>query len=339
MSRLKEIDIIEIFKKNLSTKPHILIGIKSLTGINEDCGVIDLGFDGQVLVVTTDLISKKRHAPPSMSFKQVGMKSITVNVSDLAAMGARPLGLVMSIGFPDNILENQINDLSLGMEFQASKYDTCVFGGDVNRTDDLILAGTAIGITKKQHLMTRHQSKIGDIVAVTGSIGLAASGFAILQEKDDMLREKFPNSVKAALEPEAKIKFSLEIAKTRKISAIGDITDGLAWELHKIGAASNVGIEIKEEALPIHAESIEVAETLKKDLHYSIFHVGEDFELVFTLKEEDLGDITRIANKHGEKITVIGKVVDPNNGIQLRKKNDEIIKLQQKGWDQFTSKI
>ena len=262
MSRLKEIDIIEIFKKNFTTLPHVLIGIKSQTGINEDCGVIDLGFNEQVLVVTTDLISKKRHAPPSMSFKQIGMKSITVNVSDLAAMGARPLGLVMSLGFPDNMLEKEIDDLSLGMELQARKYDTCVFGGDVNRTDDLILAGTAIGITNKRNLMTRHKAKIGDIVVVTGNIGLAASGFAILQQKDKNLANQFPNSIKAALEPIAKIKFSLEIAKTTKISSIGDITDGLAWELHKIGAASKVGIEIIEELLPIHSESIEVNEKL-----------------------------------------------------------------------------
>ncbi|NHI92850.1 MAG: thiamine-phosphate kinase [Candidatus Lokiarchaeota archaeon] len=339
MSSLKEIDIINIFKRNFSTLPHILIGIKSQTGINEDCGVIDLGLDDQVLVITTDLISKKRHAPFLMSYKQMGMKAITVNVSDLAAMGARPLGLVMSLGFPEKIYEQEIDELGQGMEIKAKKYDTCVFGGDVNRTDDLIIAGTAIGITNKRHLMTRHGAKVGDLVAVTGNIGLAASGFTILQENNEKLIKKFPNSVKAALEPDAKIKFSLDIAKTSKITAIGDITDGLAWELHKIGTASNVGIEIEEKSIPIHVESLEINNLLKNDLHYSIFHVGEDFELVFTLKEENLDDILRIAKDHGEKISIIGKTQEPSKGVTLRNKNNEIKNLQRKGWDQFTSTI
>ncbi|MHA1799302.1 MAG: thiamine-phosphate kinase [Candidatus Helarchaeota archaeon] len=339
MTKLKEIDIIKIFKRNFTTLPHILIGIKSKTGINEDCGVIDLGFDEQVLVVTTDLISKKRHAPPTMTYKQFGMKSITVNISDLAAMGAKPLGMVISLGLPDDLDEKKIDQLSQGMQLQTKKYGTCVFGGDVNKTDDLIIAGTALGITRKEYLMTRHGARIGDLVVVTGNIGLAASGLALLQEGNKELIKKYPYSISAILEPEAKIEFSLEIAKTNKISAVGDITDGLAWELHKIGAASNVGIEIREGALPIHSETKKIAEELNLEMNDLIMHVGEDFQLVFTIKENDLDLIAEIARKYDEKISVIGKVKKPSTGINLLKKNKETLILKEKGWDQFSSSI
>ena len=339
MSGLNETDIIKIFKNSFSTLPHILIGIKSKTGINEDCGVIDLGFEDKVLVVTTDLIGMKTHAPPTMSYKQFGMKSITVNISDLAAMGAKPLGLVVSLGIPESMNEAEIKELSLGMEEQASLYETCVFGGDVNKADDLIIAGTAIGITTKGKLMTRQGANKGDLVVITGDLGLAASGLAILNNKRNDLIENYPKSIKAALEPEAKIKFSLKLAQSRAVTSIGDISDGLGKELTKLRSASNVGFDIEESLLPIHLELEKLSDELKLDKYELIFHVGEDFQLVFTIKEEDLWKIERISKELNEEFTVIGKVKEKANGVKFITKDKKTIFIKEKGWDQFQSSI
>jgi len=339
MSSLNETDIIKIFRNSFSTLPHILIGVKTKTGINEDCGVIDLGFEDKVLVVTTDLIGWKTHAPPTMSYKQFGMKAVTVNISDLAAMGAKPLGIVMGLGIPESMNETEIKELSLGMEEKASLHETCVFGGDVNKADDLILAGTAIGITTKEKLMTRQGANKGDLVVITGDLGLAASGLAILNNNRNDLIESYPKSIKTTLEPEAKLKFGLKLAQSRAVTSIGDISDGLGKELTKIRASSNVGFDIEESLLPIHSELEKISNELNLEKFELIFHIGEDFQLVFTTKEEDLWKIERVAKELNEEFTVIGKVKEKANGVKFITKDKKTIFIKEKGWDQFSSSI
>ena len=339
MSSLNETDIIKIFKNNFSTLPHILVGIKSKTGINEDCGVIDLGLDSKVLVVTTDLIGKKTHAPPTMTLKQFGMKSVTVNISDLAAVGAEPLGLVMSLGIPESFSEDDIKELSIGMEEAVSSHGTCVFGGDVNKADDLIIAGTAIGMTTKEKLMARQGANKGDLVVISGNLGLAASGFAILNNERNDLIESYPKSIKAALEPVAKLELGVKLAQSRAVTSIGDISDGLGKELNKIRAASNVGFDIEESSLPIHPELEKISEELNIDKYELIFHVGEDFELVFTVKEDEYWKIERIEKELNEEFAIIGRVKEKGNGVKFITLDKKTIFIKEKGWDQFTSSV
>ncbi|MHA1379029.1 MAG: thiamine-phosphate kinase [Candidatus Helarchaeota archaeon] len=334
IGEIGEIGVINIFRAEFSNLPHIILGLKTPTGIYEDTGVIDLS-DGRVLIVTTDLIGKKTHMPPGMTPRQIGRKSVIVNISDLAAMGAKPLGLVMSIGVPSDLDEEVLKEIAKGMNEAAEKYGTCVFGGDTNKTDDIILAGTAIGITKKEQLMTRHSAKPGDILAVTGFLGSAAAGLQILMKNLKVAPEIKNKLIGATLEPVAQLQIAIKIAKLKAITASGDITDGLAWELYKIAAASKCGIEVEEAKIPILKESKRIAEICNMDPMDFVMHIGEDFELVLTIDPNKWKIVKDICKKNGVMITKIGKITDKKNIVTMLNKNGEKLILQKKGYNQF----
>ena len=337
IGELGEMGVIKIFQAEFSSLPHIILGLKTPTGIYEDTGVINLN-NGKVLIVTTDLISKKTHMPPEMTPRQMGKKAVVVNISDVAAMGAKPLGLVMSIGVPSDLDVEDLKEVAIGMNQAAEEYGTCVFGGDTNMTDDLILAGTAIGIIKKDELLTRHSAKPGDIVAVTGFLGSAAAGLQILLQKLPITPETKQKLTQYTLEPKAQLKIAMELAKIKGVTASGDITDGLAWELHKIAAASECGIQIEEDKLPILEETIKVSKKFNLDLMELIMHIGEDFELILIVNPNKWEKIQEICKKNDVKISQIGYVTNNKNIVSMIDKNGKVVNLQKKGYDQFLSR-
>ncbi|MHA1650247.1 MAG: thiamine-phosphate kinase [Candidatus Helarchaeota archaeon] len=330
---LNEIRIIELFRKHLDSSPHIFMGLKSATGIHEDAGVIRLS-DGKLLVVTTDLIGRKTHVPPKMTLFQMGQKAVTVNVSDLAAMGAEPLGLVFSVGFPKDITTKDVEDIAKGMNVAAKQYGTCVFGGDTNQTDDIILAGTAIGITNEEQILLRSGAQEDDIVAVTGWIGGAALGLYCLKKGIEL---DF-HLLQYTLEPKARLKEALILNKLKAVTAAGDITDGLAWEIFKIGEASEKGIIIYEDHLPIQEKVIEIAHAYNLDPLELALYIGEDFELVLTISPDKWELVKKKCAEMNIKITAIGKVISDRK-ILMEMKSGQIISLRKEGYDQFKTKF
>ena len=330
---LSEIRIIEIFRKYFKTQPHVYMGVVDPKGLQEDAGAIRLG-NKKLLVVTTDLIGKKTHIPPKMTLFQMGRKAVIVNISDLAAMGAEPLGIVFSVGLPRDITIEEVENLAKGMNAGAEEYNTCVFGGDTNQADDIILAGTAVGLTTEEQILLRSGARENDIVAVTGWIGQAALGLYFLK-KGINVDEKL---LKNVLEPQARLSEALALNKLDAITSAGDITDGLALELHKIGEASEKGILIQEEKLPIREEVKSLARAQNLDPVEIALHVGEDFELVLTITPEKWLTVKKRCDEMNLKITQIGTVTNDKE-ILMESSQGELIPLKKEGYDQFTTKF
>lgn len=333
VEEIREIKIIEIFRKYFETQPQIYIGVASPTGINEDAGAIRLG-NNKLLVVTTDLIGQKTHVPVGMSLEQMGRKAVIVNLSDLAAMGAKPLGLVFSVAFPKHIRIQDIEEIAKGMSAAAKAYDTCVFGGDVNKSADIILAGTAIGLVDEDCIWLRSGAKVGDIVAVTGWIGTAALGLSMLEQQKEIEEE----ILQKVLLPQARLREALALVKLKAITSAGDITDGLALELHKIAEASKVGIIIKEEQLPILEKVKSIGEDLRLNYLDLALYIGEDFELVLTVMPEKWALVEKTCNELNLKISQIGQITTSGK-VSMEKKNGELVPLQKRGFDQFTESL
>jgi len=331
--KIGEIQIIEIFRKYCENLPHIFIGIASPTGIYEDVGAIDLG-NKKLLVVKTDMIGKKTHVPPRMSYFQMGRKAVVVNMSDLAAKGAEPLGLVFSVGLPPDIPIDSIEEIAKGMGAAAKEYKTCIFGGDTNQTDDVILAGMALGITTKDQILLRSGAKENDIVAITGCIGGAAVGlYALLHDLD--IEQSL---LKYILEPRARLFESLALAKLKLISSAGDISDGLALDLHKTADASNKGMLIDERLLPIDEEIQEFARANELNLLDLTLHVGEDFELLYTIPPTKWDKVKTQCDAMDLKITNIGRVT-ADRKIQMKTKEGKTVPIKRKGYDKFLDTI
>lgn len=273
-------------------------------------------FNNTNLISTCDMLIQSRHFPENMSYYDMGFKAVTVNVSDLAAMGAEPLGFLLAIALPKDLDIDSFKEILEGVLKACDYYEIPLIGGDTNESSEIIITGTALGLTEKPIMKDTYQK--GDLIAVTGDIGLAALGFE-LSDLDNI----YP---KHALKPKAKIKEGI-ILKDFATSAT-DITDGLASELYEI-KKDNYGFMIYEEMLGISDEYKRLADNLNLDYLDLILHVGEDFELLFTISKDNI-------EKLPFDYKVIGEVTD-SDVVELTLENGFVERIENVGYEHYVS--
>lgn len=273
-------------------------------------------FNDTNLISTCDMLIQSRHFPENMTYFDIGFKSVTVNVSDLAAMGAEPLGFLLAIAIPKDLRLDDFKEIIDGVLKACDYYSIPLIGGDTNEASEIIISGTALGLTDRPLMKDTYDK--GDLIAITGDIGLAALGFEL-----DTLDNVY---VKHALRPEAKIKEGL-ILRDYATSAT-DITDGLASELYEI-KKDDYGFMIYEEMLNVSDEYKQLADKLGLDYLDLILHVGEDFELLFTISRENL-------EKLPIDCIVIGEVND-SDVIELTLENGFVERIKNEGYEHYVS--
>ncbi|MDO5860122.1 thiamine-phosphate kinase [Methanobrevibacter sp.] len=273
-------------------------------------------FDSTNLISTCDMLIQSRHFPNRMSYFNMGFKSVTVNVSDLASMGANPLGFLLSIAIPKDLSLDSFKQIIDGVLNACDYYDIPLIGGDTNEASEIIISGTALGLCDKPLMKDTYE--MGDVIALTGDIGLAALGFN-LDVEDNIY-------VNRALKPLARIREG-KILKDFATSAT-DITDGLASELYEI-KKDDLGFMIYEELFEISDEYKQMSEDLGLNYLDLIFHVGEDFELLFTISKDNL-------EKLPIEYRVIGEVTD-SDIVELTLENGFVEKIENKGYEHYVS--
>jgi len=273
-------------------------------------------FDSTNLISTCDMLIQSRHFPEKMSYFEMGFKAVTVNVSDLAAMGAEPLGFLLAIAIPKDLELDSFKEIISGVLNACDYYHIPLIGGDTNEASEIIITGTALGLCDKP-LMKNNYNK-GDLIAITGDIGLAALGFEL---------DAFDNIyTKKALKPEARVKEGLILRDYA--SSATDITDGLASELYEI-KKDGYGFMIHEELLAISDEYKQIAGEHDLDYLDLILHVGEDFELLFTISKENF-------EKLPIDCIVIGEVTD-SDSVELTLENGFVEEIKNKGYEHYVS--
>ncbi|WP_296890500.1 thiamine-phosphate kinase [uncultured Methanobrevibacter sp.] len=266
------------------------------------------------LISTCDMLIESKHFPRAMSYFQMGFKAVTVNVSDLAAMGASPIGFLLSIALPKDLEVNNFKDIIDGVIDACDYYKIPLIGGDTNEASEIIISGTALGLCDKP--LMKNTSNAGDLICLTGDIGLAALGFNM--KEDNIYTKK-------ALKPIARLDEGKVIKDSGATSAT-DITDGLASELYEMKPDS-LGFMIYEDKLNMSQEYKYISSEL--DLNYLdlLLHVGEDFELIFTIgKDNDLNI----------DFTIIGEV-NNSNKIQITLSNGEVREIENRGYNHYVS--
>jgi len=266
----------------------------SIESLSDDAALLDFGEN--YLVACSDMLMQSTHFPDEMTHYQMGQKIVTVNVSDLAAMGAEAIGIIVSMGLPRNMLIDEFDDLVEGILINCTKYGMSLIGGDTNESSDLTLSGTCLGIVKKENVLMKSGARKGDIIALTGSLGLAAAGFELLlnpknnEDLDNQIKELV---LKHALEPEAKLRQGISLAKSGSVTSATDITDGLFSELGEIIDANDndVGMTLNQEAIPIPPEVFSVANIIGIDPFEMALTYGEDFELILTINPSLFDDL------------------------------------------------
>ncbi|MDI6724115.1 MAG: thiamine-phosphate kinase [Methanobacterium sp.] len=286
----------------------------SLKSLNDDAALINFG--DQYLVATSDMLFKSAHFPKEMNPKQMGKKAVTVNVSDLAAMGAKPLGIIISLGLPKNMLVDEFDELMDGIIEGCLEYEMMLIGGDTNESQELTICGACLGIVNKDNVLMKSGARVGDIVAVTGPLGLASAGFEILFNNLELSSDLKEIPLKHALNPEARSKEGVLIAEKGYATSATDITDGLAKEIGELIDANSgkIGITIYEDLLPVPEEVIKVAEKTDKDPLDLVLYYGEDFELLLTIDKNIFNQIKdKISLYEIGCVTSSGKIVKISN--------------------------
>jgi len=282
----------------------------------EDCAVIDLA-DTEYLVATTDMFHRTTDFPEEMSAWQIGWMSAAGTLSDIAAMGARPYGLLVSIGLPDlplAFVESMID----GMSACTRECGTAIIGGDTDSHQELTITGTALGHVRKDQILRRCGAQIGDLVCVTGHLGTAGAGMRALElglAADD------PVAVKKLFEPIPRIAEGIGLAESKAVTSMMDNSDGLSISLYQLAEVNGCGFTIHADSLPV-LPGLDPDRGLGPDLELALY-AGGDFELLFTVAPTRLDDALDAC-----ELTVIGEVTPVARGITL----DGTREIERKGY-------
>lgn len=308
---LSEFSLIDkFFKKNE------LKNSETRLGIGDDCALLSIP-NGYELAITTDTMVEGVHFFPDANPKQLGHKLLAVNLSDLAAMGAKPLAVTLALTLPQ-INENWLQEFSEGFFKLAQFYNVDLIGGDTTK-GALTLTVQAMGLVPNGKALKRSTAKVGDLIYMTGFLGDAGLGLKIKQGYDAMAE----NALLRFHEPMPRIETGLELCEIA--SACIDISDGLVGDLGHILKQSGVGASLDFDKLPLSAEVKTYIEKTNDDLMPLI--AGDDYELCFTVPPQ-------FVNRISKNCTAIG-IIESESGLRLKKAR-QIKILTAKGYEHFS---
>ena len=306
--------------KRIAAKPKDKSIIK---GIGDDAAVLKLG--GKLFVITTDTLVENDHFSLKwFSPKQVGMKAIEINASDVGAMGGKPrYALVSLVLKPDTPVEF-VDGLYRGMREAGEKHGIEIIGGNVTHGKELVIDIDMIGEVEKQNLCLRSNAKPGDFILVSGDAGKSTAALHLFRKSK--LNKKNKNNFKKIIEAhtEPKARFDKVKKFIKYINAMIDVSDGIASDITRLCEQSNVGAVIYADNIPIADETKKAAKLLGENaLDYALYG-GEDFELVFTVSEKNLRNV---------KGFLIGEITK-KKGVRLYQHGKEKL-ITKHGYDHF----
>jgi thiamine-monophosphate kinase len=275
------------------------------------------------------MISSETHIPNVMKPWQIGWFVVAINLSDIAAKGGKPLGIVLSLGLPKNTNDLYLGELMQGADKCATQYGTIIIGGDTKENPNLVISGTIIGKVKKEEFMSRKGIQTGDTIAITGSLGKAGAGYFALKKKI-----KYEKILKDLFEPIPRINEGMALAREKIVTSCMDISDGLSSSLYQLQELNKVGFEIDQDKIPLSSNLLEIySKNQELDVFEYALHFGGDYELLITTPQSNFEKAKQILNKIGTQITPVGRVTK-NSTISLMKNEVKTV-LPNRGYEHF----
>ncbi len=278
-------------------------------GIGDDCAVLPIGSDESLLFTSDMLVEDIHFTRSSISPFDLGYKSLAVNLSDVAAMGAHPTATLLSISLPQKLPKGWAAEFMRGYHDLSKKYNVALVGGDTTAsTAKITINVTAIGRTPNRQIKRRSDAKVGDIVVVTGRLGDSAAGLKDLLSGD--INSPF---AKIHYRPTPRIEEGMWLGQQSCVHAMMDISDGVASDIRHIMSRSGVGVRINVDSLPtIHSAHVALCG-------------GDDYELLFSVEPNHIERlISHFKENFSTQITPIGEIIDNHNNIEWYVKNQKI---------------
>ena len=338
LSELGEFGLIDLLTKNLDIKLS-----STVKGIGDDAAVMD--FKDKQILVTTDLLVEGVHFDLAYTpLKHLGYKAVMVNLSDVYAMNGLATQITVSIAVSNRFPIEALEELYAGIETAAKIYNIDVVGGDTtSSTKGLFISITALGMAAKEDIVFRSGAKPNDLLVVSGDLGAAYMGLQILEREKAVFKVN-PNSqpdldaytylIERQLKPEARKDIPPLLKKLDvKPTSMIDISDGLSSEIIHLCKKSGVGVNLYEDKIPLDPTVIAACEEFEVDSTTIALSGGEDYELLFTVAQEDFSKIK--ANPH---LSIIGHMTEAGEGMHLITRGNTKIPLIAKGWNAMEEK-
>ena len=312
----------------------------TIIGIGDDSAIIDNS--KSLTLITSDMLIEGIHFDLSFfPLKHLGYKSVVVNLSDIYAMNGCPNQIILNIGISSKFSLKAIDEFYDGIKIACDEYSVDLVGGDTTSSiTGMVISCTAIGTVLKKNISLRSGAKEHDVLCVSGDLGRSFLGLKILQrEKRVFLNNpemqpklnSYKNIIEKQLRPVARVDI-INILKKYKIipSSMIDISDGLASEILHLSEASNLGVKIFEEKLPILEETKLVAKEFDLNFSNCALNGGEEYELLFSITPNEY----ELIKKNNIDIKPIGYFIkDKSKKIVLS--NDKEDELKSFGWKHF----
>ena len=333
VSSLGEFGLIEHLTRNIEIQ-----SASTILGVGDDAAVID--HFGKQTVITNDLLIEGVHFDLMYTpLKHLGYKTVVVNMSDIYAMNATPTHVVLGIGFSNRFSVEALDDFYEGVYAACAEYSVDLIGGDTTSSQKgFIVSCTAIGEVTPEKFVKRSGAGKGDLLCVSGDLGAAYLGLTLLerekkiflespQVQPDLENEKY--IVGRILKPEAR-KDIVEFFASANIlpTSMIDVSDGLSSEILHLCKQSGVGCVLYEEKIPIGEDTKMAAYKFHLDPTACALSGGEDYELLFTVKQEAYEAVVR-----NSEISIIGYMTEPEEGSHIITKGGGRHPITAQGWN------
>lgn len=310
-----------------------------VSGIGDDAAVFKAS-GSELLTTSSEIFLEGVHFDLTYTpLQHLGYKLTTAAVSDIFAMNSNPVQLLVNIAIPNKISVQMVEQFFNGVDTACKNYHVQLSGGDTTASHQILAVSmTAIGSVPKNDVIYRKGAKDGDLICVTGDLGSALAGLRVLmREKKDWQESEsdyfqpdlseYEYVVKRQLMPEAR-KDVVNAFKESKMkpSAMIDLSQGLLTDLKSILVDSGLGAEIYSPAVPISIETRKIADEMQEDVDKYAFYGGEDYEMLFTMNENDAGKLRDTFND----FTVVGKLLGGQEKLLLNTGEGETVELDLK---------
>lgn len=314
---------------------------QSIKGIGDDAAVVSSS-EGQLTLLSSDMLLEGIHFDLAyVPLQHLGFKAIAVNVSDIAAMNGVPKQVTVNLGLSNRFSVEAVEMLYEGIKNACAEYGVDLVGGDTTASrTGLVISVSILGETSAEKITYRNTASKSDIICVTGDLGGAYMGLQVLErEKQEYLAnpdmqpkiENYDYVVGRQLRPKARMDIIHELGELNIVpTSMIDISDGLVSELFHLCKQSELGVSIYEDKLPIHEQTFSTAAEFSIDPNTCALNGGEDYELLFTLKQEDFEKI-----KNHEDIHTIGYMHGKEKGKVMVTRNQSAMELTAQGWMHF----
>lgn len=306
-----------------------------IVGIGDDTAAIKVSGEKLLLFTSDSLVEDVHFKWDYTSPFQVGWKALVVNISDVAAVGGNPTHCLVSLALPSDTERNLVREVYRGLKKAASKYRVGIVGGDTVRAPSFIITVSLLGEVKRENIVLRSGAKPGDLIYVTGQLGSSGAGLACLKAPNWKVKPEIRQFlIKKHLMLSPRLVEGQKIASSQIATSMIDLSDGLASDLHRLAEESKVGAVLWEDEFPTALATEQLAKVMGKSLLEWILYGGEDYELLFAVppnKKEKLRQTL------GFPHTLIGEIVDRDQGIYLKNRGGNRTKIEDRGYNHFSA--